>query len=123
MTLLGRLVTLACVLRALTGFAQAPVPAATLAAEATDLAAFQRAVNDAPSDAAALLRLSQAYAAADQPVAALDAVDRAFALSPDSVDILRARGTLATWVADYGRAQDSYRRLGKLQPDDQEVFL
>jgi tetratricopeptide (TPR) repeat protein len=123
MTLLGRLATLACVLRALTGFAQSPVPAASLAAEATDLAAFQRAVNDAPSDAAALLRLSQAYAAADQPGPALDAVERAFALSPDSVDILRARGTLATWVADYDRAQDSYRRLGKLQPDDQEVFL
>ena len=44
-------------------------------------------------------RLSQAYAVLNQPLAALDAIERALVLSPDSVEFLRARGTLATWLA------------------------
>ena len=56
-------------------------------------------------------RLSQAHAALQQP------------LAPDSVEFLRARGTLATWVADYHRAQDSYRRLSALQPADHDALL
>ena len=78
------------------------------------VSALQHAVQEAPQDPALLQRLSQAYAVLDQPVAALDAVERALALSPDSVEFLRARGTLATWVADYGQAQDAYRRLSTL---------
>jgi tetratricopeptide (TPR) repeat protein len=87
------------------------------------VSALWRAAQEAPLDATLHHRLSQAYASVDQPLAALEAIERALALSPDSTEFLRARGTLATWLADYGRAQDSYRRLYKLQPEDPEVSL
>ena len=70
--------------------------------------ALQRAVQEAPQDAALLHRLSQAYAVLDQPLAALEAIERALALSPDSVEFLRARGTLATWL---GRLRPGAGRL------------
>ncbi len=71
-------------------------------------------------DAAAL---SQTFAVLDQPSEALEAIERAFELSPESVEFLRARATLATWSGDYGRARDSYERLAKLLPDDHDVVL
>ena len=52
---------------------------------------------EAPRGRGAPQRLSQAYAVIDQPLAALEAIERALALSPDSVEFLRARATLATW--------------------------
>ena len=74
-------------------------------------------------DAASWVELSQAFAVADQPAEALEAIEKAYQLSPDSVDFLRARATLATWSGDYGRARDSYERLARLQPDDHDVVL
>jgi tetratricopeptide (TPR) repeat protein len=84
---------------------------------------LRRAIQEAPQDAALHQRLSQAYAVLQQPLPALEAIERALALSPDSVEFLRARGTLASWLADYDRAQDSYRRLSTLQSDDNDVWL
>jgi len=59
----------------------------------------------------------------DRPVDALEAAERALALSPNSVEFLRARATLATWAGEYARAADSYRRLVKLQADNSDVTL
>jgi tetratricopeptide (TPR) repeat protein len=59
----------------------------------------------------------------DRPKDALEAAERALALSPNSVEFLRARATLATWAGDYARAADSYRRLLKLQVNDDDVTL
>ncbi len=39
------------------------------------------------------------------------------------MEYLRARGTLATWLGDYDRAQDTYRRLCGLLPEDHELTL
>ena len=74
-------------------------------------------------DAHEAAALSQTLAMANRPSEALEAIERAFALSPESVEFLRARGTLATWNGDYARARDSYERLAKLVPDDLEVVL
>jgi len=74
-------------------------------------------------DAHEAAALSQTFAMANRPSEALEAIERAFALSPASVEFLRARGTLATWNGDYARARDSYERLAKLVPDDLEVVL
>ena len=87
------------------------------------VSALQRAVEKAPHDASLHERLSQGYALTNQPQAALEAIERALALEPDRPEFLRARGTLATWVGDYARAQDSYRRLLKSRPADVEVSL
>jgi tetratricopeptide (TPR) repeat protein len=110
------------VLYAVNACAQPAVPAAGGHADESILA-LRRAVEAAPHDAALHQRLSQAYAVLQQPLAALEAIERAVALSPDSVEFLRARGTLATWVADYDRAQDSYRRVCALQPGDADALL
>jgi tetratricopeptide (TPR) repeat protein len=93
------------------------------AADNASILALQNAAQHAPQDADLHLRLSQAYAFADQPQAALDAIERALTLKPDEPEFLRSRGTLATWVGDYSRAQESYRRLLKLQPSDVEASL
>jgi tetratricopeptide (TPR) repeat protein len=69
------------------------------------------------------VRVSQTYAMNKQPAEALDAIERAFELAPGSVDILRARATLATWNGNYGRARESYERLLKLLPGDHEAIL
>lgn len=69
------------------------------------------------------VRVSQTFAMNNQPAQALDAIERAFELSPDAVEILRARATLATWSGEYGTARESYERLVRLVPDDHEVVL
>ena len=113
-------------------FAQSTVPAAGVVAVSAEdqkraleerASALRRAAQEAPRDPLPLQQLSQTYAMLQQPLPALDAIERALALSPDSVEFLRARGTLATWAADYDRAQDSYRRLCALQPDDHAALL
>jgi tetratricopeptide (TPR) repeat protein len=68
-------------------------------------------------------RLSRAYSAANQPRSALEAIEGALALSPENADYLSARATLATWTGEYGRAQDSYRQLARLLPDDPAFAL
>ncbi|HTG99315.1 MAG TPA: tetratricopeptide repeat protein [Vicinamibacterales bacterium] len=88
-----------------------------------DIAPLERAVQESPQDANVHVQLSQGYAMVDRPLQALEAMEHAVAISPDSVDFLRARATLATWAGDYARARDSYRRLAKLQPDDHDVAL
>ncbi len=86
--------------------------------------ALQRAIGAAPAPSAAIyFRLSQAYSMAGQPAAALAAVERAWVLAPTSIEYLRARATLAAWLADYTRASDSYRLLGMLQPHDVDQAL
>ncbi|MGH9314380.1 MAG: tetratricopeptide repeat protein, partial [Vicinamibacterales bacterium] len=76
-----------------------------------------------PSDASVFARLSQAYAWADQPVAALSAIEGALALEPDVPEYLRAKATLASWAGRYHAAGDAYRRLGRSLPDDPDVAL
>ena len=113
-------VVLMFVLCAANGFAQSAVPTSGVAAEA---AALGKAIHETPRDAQLYVRLSQAYAVLNRPAAALDAIEHAVALSPDSIEWLRARATLATWAGDYVRAQDSYRRLARLVPADTDISL
>ena len=86
------------------------------------IAALQRAAATAPT-ASNYFRLSQAYSITGQPTAALSAIEGALALTPNSTEYLRARATLATWIADYGRAEDSYRRLAAFEPNNVELAL
>jgi tetratricopeptide (TPR) repeat protein len=85
--------------------------------------ALQRAVGASPSDPSAYVRLSQAYASANHPEAALSAIEGALALAPDVPEYLRAKATLATWAGKYAAAQDAYRRLRRLSVDDPELSL
>lgn len=110
------LVSLVFVLSAANGFAQSTGPA-------TEAAVLERAIRETPQDGQLYVRLSQAYAVLDRPSAALEAIEHAVALSPDSIEWLRARATLATWAGDYDRARDSYRRLATLQPDNHDISL
>jgi tetratricopeptide (TPR) repeat protein len=103
------------------GFAQPALADAQAAEQSID--ALQRAVEASPSDASAYARLSQAYAAANHPDAALSAIEGALVLAPDVPEHLRAKATLATWAGKYETAQDAYRRLLRSLPDDPEVSL
>ena len=85
--------------------------------------ALEHAARIAISDPTVYARLSQAYSAAEQPRAAVEAIEGALALSPDNEQYLEAKGQLATWTAQYGRAQQSYRRLRHLRPTDTTVAL
>jgi tetratricopeptide (TPR) repeat protein len=87
------------------------------------IAALQSAAAAAPGTSSIYLRLSQAYSTAGMPAAALKVIEGALLLEPHSIEYLRARAVLATWVADYSRAQDSYRRLVALEPADAELAL
>src|SRR5437867_1518127 len=80
------------------------------------IAALERAAEAAPGNAALHSRLSQAYAAANHPAAALKAIDGALTLQPDNVAYLRASAILATWSGEYGHAAKRYRRIVQLQP-------
>jgi tetratricopeptide (TPR) repeat protein len=76
-----------------------------------------------PNDPSGYARLSQAYAAAGLGAPALEAIKRALVLEPQQPEYLRATAVLATWMADYPAAEDSYRRLSVLAPDDEGVVL
>lgn len=75
------------------------------------------------NDAALSYRLSQAYAAANQPGPALAAIERAVELDPARAEYLDARGKLATWNGQYAIAADSYERVLKLTPDNDAALL
>ena len=85
--------------------------------------ALERAAQITFSDPTVFARLSQAYSAAEQPRAAVEAIEGALALAPDNEQYLEARGELATWSGQYDRAQESYRRLRQLRPSDTAVAL
>ncbi len=87
------------------------------------IVALQHAATTSVGTASIYFRLSQAYSTAGQPTAALGAIEGALALKPDSIEYLRARATLSTWIADYARAQDSYRRLVKIEPANVDFAL
>ena len=113
-----------CLAIALGGFGshalaqEVAVPAAGLKAEAAGdfdaaIAIYEQTANEAPrSDL--WVRISQIEAVRNHPREALDAIDRAVALEPNNVDLLRSRAELASWAGDYERAEDSNRRLGTL---------
>jgi tetratricopeptide (TPR) repeat protein len=113
MTRLNLLLAAAISLIAANGFAQSDA----------SIDALQRAVEASPSDPSAYVRLSQAYASANHPEAALAAIEGALALAPDVPEYLRAKATLATWAGKYAAAQDAYRRLRQLVADDPELSL
>lgn len=87
------------------------------------IAALQQAAAAAPGTSSIYFRLSQAYSTANQPGAALNAIEGALALEPQSAEYLKSRAVLSTWLSDYERAQDSYQRLVALQPHDVDVAL
>ena len=61
---------------------------------------------------------------AGQPAEALAAIEIAVAQSPDSVEYLRAKATLATWSADYRlRTGQLPASAAGLQPEDEDLFL
>jgi tetratricopeptide (TPR) repeat protein len=119
----GRTLALAAVLVA----AVAPVSSAqTLGPDpviAAEIRTLQAAAARNPSDSSLLIRLSQAYAVANQPRAALEAAQGALALEPKNPEYLRARAILATWASFYGLARDSYKALAKLESADADVTL
>ena len=118
-----RILTLAAVVVALLSpAAHAQTPAADPAV-AAEIARLQASAKADPSQPAVLVRLSQAYAVANQPRAALEAIEGALALDPMNAEYLHARAILATWATFYGRARDSYKALAKVQPADAEVTL
>src|SRR6185295_19139607 len=93
----------------------------------TALAAEIRTLHDAavagPVNAPLLSRLSQAYAVANRPKAALTAIEGALILEPQNAEYLRAGAILATWSGHYDRARDSYRQLARVQPLEPDVTL
>ena len=88
-----------------------------------EIRTLQEAVAAGPVSAPLLSRLSQAYAVANQPEAALSAIEGALILAPQDPAYLRASAILATWAAHYDRARDSYRQLAKVQPLELDVTL
>ena len=87
------------------------------------IAALQQAAAVAPVPLRSISACRRRTPTAQQPSAALKAVEGALALEPKSTEYLRARAMLATWLADYGRAQQSYRQLAALLPGDAEIAL
>ena len=78
------------------------------------ISALESAAAALPADASVYHRLSQAYAAANEPRAALEAIRGALILAPDDQAYLLAAATLATWAADYAFAARSYRHLQEI---------
>jgi predicted Zn-dependent protease len=87
------------------------------------IAALEKATDAAPGTASIYLRLSQAHSTAGHAGAALKAVEGALVLEPDSKEYLRAHAVLSTWIADYKKAEISYRRLAALEPDRADTTL
>lgn len=85
--------------------------------------ALEQATQSAPADGKLHLRLSQAYAVAQDSKSALAAINHAVQLEPNNLEYLRARGVLATWNSDYTMAGDSYSRVLAIAPDDAAATL
>lgn len=85
--------------------------------------ALNEAIRYAPGNPVHHVKLSEVHAVANEPKAALAAINRAVALDPGNINYLRARGVLATWNSDYAAATDSYARVLAVVPNDREATL
>ncbi len=94
---------------------------ARLGNEAVATKALAAAVDVAPQDPDLHVRLSEAYAASDDPNAALRSIERALALRADQQSYLRSGVVLATWNGDYSLAAEWYQRLQALDPADVSI--
>ena len=98
-------------------------PAGTAEQQQDVIRALSVAIAAAPDNAVLYARLSQTYAVGGFSKAALEAIEGALALQPGRADYVRARATLATWIGDYRKAQDSYRQLEAWDPRDLDTAL
>jgi len=101
----------------------ADIRATQLKAPALAAEALREAVKYAPNDARLQHKLSQTYAAAQDTLNALTAIERALELDPKNLEYLRMRATLAATRGDYALALDSQRRILDLAPDDPDALL
>jgi tetratricopeptide (TPR) repeat protein len=92
-------------------------------ATAAEIARLRSLAAASPTHAALWSQLSQTYAMANQPDAALAAIEVALTVEPERPEYVRARAILATWTAHYDQARDSYRHLARLQPLDLQLTL
>jgi len=85
--------------------------------------ALARAAQLQPHNPGIQYKLSQAYALSNQPKEALAAIDAAMAADPDNIAYLKARAQLANWLGKPKIAADSYYRLTRLLPHEDEFLL
>jgi len=89
------------------------------AAEAEKIEGLKNAIKLQPQNAQLYVKLSEAYALANQSKEALIAINQALKIDPKNLDYLNRRGMLAIWAEEYDQATDSYKRILKIDPNNQ----
>lgn len=93
-------------------------------AAATDrVSTLAAEVADNPGDTDLIVRLADAYAAANQPAKALAHCLDAALLEPDNVAIRRSCAEYAEWAGDLAESRKQFKRLLELVPDDEQGLL
>ena len=85
--------------------------------------AYKHAIAIQPDNSELHQGLSQTYAEANQPQAALAEINAAVKIKPDNIDYLKARAILADWAGNSKMAEDSYQRILKLNPKNAIALL
>jgi len=68
------------------------------------------------------MELAAAYFSRNQPATALDEVKLALQAKPDMADAYNLRGLIYASMADYGQAEDNFRRALQLAPRDADTM-
>ncbi len=82
---------------------------------------FRTVSNERPQFIPAYLGLAEAHMAARETNLALDTLQRALKIDPDSKDTLRAMGRIYVLQGDYRKAEDNMKKLVAAHPDDLDI--
>lgn len=80
--------------------------------------ALKNAIKLQPPNAELYASLSETYTLTNQPKEALVAVKEALRIDPKNIDYLNRSVLLANWAEDYTQAEDSYKRILTIQPNN-----
>jgi YaiO family outer membrane protein len=81
--------------------------------------ALKNAIKLQPKNTELYVSLSETYVAANQPQEALLAINQTLQVEPVNIDYLNRRGILAIWAEEYDQAEDSYKRILNIEPNNQ----
>lgn len=82
------------------------------------IAAYQQAIQINPNHPALYETLSQIYATQKDPKNALLAIDKALNIEPNNLTYLKSKAILATWLANYSMAVETYQHMLTLSPNN-----
>jgi Flp pilus assembly protein TadD len=95
---------------------QSSSPVAPVVNSQQDIQLMKKVVAGDPDNGGAWVQLGHAYYDADQPVKAIEAYNKALAITPNNPDVLTDQGVMFRQLGWFDRAEENFLRASELDP-------